>query len=95
MHIEDRHQATQYGAVLLDIDPEPLYSTDVPEIDGFFISQTFRGGVKLLIGRDGAVLFGTSRFAKEDLVERWIDGERSVIPEDALARAQSLSDGHR
>lgn len=81
MTIDDPQQALALAARLLRIDQSapPLQARDLPEIDGFFVWQKMRGGIQLLVARDGEVMFGLSAYDLDELVERFRAGERTSL----------------
>lgn len=77
--IRDRHEGASLASELLRI---PLadaveHSRDLAEIDAFFYWVPVRGGGRLIVGRDGSVLFGISSLRLEQMVDAFADGRRT------------------
>ncbi|MBB2923740.1 hypothetical protein AB6N24_13045 [Cellulomonas sp. 179-A 4D5 NHS] len=77
--IHDRHEGAALASELLRV---PLadaveHSRDLPEIDAFFYWVPIRGGGRLIVGRDGSVLFGISSLRLEQMVEAFAAGRRT------------------
>ncbi|MGW6128970.1 hypothetical protein ACWFNE_02965 [Cellulomonas sp. NPDC055163] len=77
--IRDRHEGAALASELLRI---PLadaleHSRDLSEIDAFFYWVPIRGGGRLIVGRDGSVLFGISSLRLEQMVEAFAAGRRT------------------
>ncbi len=79
MTVDDQRAAAELAAGLFggSTSPEDLTCADAPEIGGFYVWQTVRGGSQMLVGRDGAVLYGHSSLSYEQMVTDYRDGMRT------------------
>ena len=79
MIIGDRREGAELAGTLLHCTVEEAFesSGEIPEIDAFFYWRPMRGGGKVIIGRDGSVLFGISAITVDDMVVAFRDGRRT------------------
>ena len=50
---------------------------EIPEIDGYYFWNPVRGGISVIINRDGEKLAATSSVSFEKLLAAFIDGKRN------------------
>jgi hypothetical protein len=81
MNINSRREGAELASRLLRYPVEEAfeYSREIPEIDAFFYWRPARGGGKILIGRDGSVLFAISAITIDDMIPTFRSGRRTDI----------------
>ncbi|WP_449386028.1 hypothetical protein [Cellulomonas soli] len=79
MRVENLDAGAQIAARLLRCPVTEIRVTSkyLPEIDAFYYWQPIRGGGKLLVARDGSVLFGNSSITVADMIEPFRNGRRT------------------
>ena len=73
----DRTRAIELAAPLLRIAPAEASCDEAAEIDGFYVWQPVRGGAQVLVGRDGALLYGNSSLDYDQMVAAYLSGRRT------------------
>lgn len=75
----DRSQAAALASELLRIpfDDALAISSELEHLDAFLHSERVRGGRKLIVGRDGSVLFAHSSMSASRMIEDFAAGERT------------------
>ena len=79
MNDVDRTRAIELAAPLLRISPAEASCDESAEIDGFYVWQPVRGGAQVLVGRDGALLYGNSSLDYGQMVAAYRTGRRTEL----------------
>jgi len=61
----------------MSVEDVKKHSKEVPEIDGYYFWQPVRGGISVLVNKNGEKLYATSSLSFEKHLKYFMDGRQS------------------
>lgn len=75
--MEERVLEIAEKTIKLSRDELLTHSKDIPEIDGYYFWDPKRGGLAVIVGKDGSKLGATSAISFQKHLEAYISGRRN------------------
>jgi hypothetical protein len=79
MKLDTIEKAARYASGLTGIPESVWHMEELPEVDGYIFGEPIRGGIRLIVGRDGSVLGGASALRTEQIIEAFLEGRRNDV----------------